>query len=82
MQKKIKKTLVLMAGIIFIILGLFGLVLPFLQGIIFLLIGFILISFCIPKVRTMLRKHTENHHHASALINKVETALAKFVGDM
>ncbi|OGI94857.1 hypothetical protein A3A03_00910 [Candidatus Nomurabacteria bacterium RIFCSPLOWO2_01_FULL_40_18] len=82
MQIKIKKILVIIVGIIFIVLGLFGLVLPFLQGIIFLIIGFLLLSLCFPKIRLRIKKHTERHKHLSSTINKIETWLVKFIGDM
>lgn len=82
MQKKIKKVLVLTVGIIFIILGLFGLVLPFLQGFIFLAIGLMLVSFCFPKVRLWINKHTERYPHLFSVINKIEMWIAKFIGEI
>lgn len=82
MKKKAKKILVLTVGIIFIILGLFGLVLPFLQGIIFLAIGFILVSFCSPKIRLWVNKRTEGYPHLSSAINKIERWLNKIVGEI
>ena len=82
MQKKIKKILVLSLGVIFIILGLLGLVLPLVQGILFLVIGSLLLSLCFPKIRELIKKHTENHKHVSSLVIKVETWLVKFIGDM
>lgn len=82
MQKQAKKILVLVVGIIFIILGLFGLVLPFLQGILFLAIGLLLVSFCSPKMRFHIKKHSERHERLFLLINKVETWLTKFIGEI
>jgi uncharacterized membrane protein YbaN (DUF454 family) len=82
MQKKAKKALVLAIGIIFIILGLFGLVLPFLQGFIFLAIGLILVSFCFPKVRVWINKHTARYPHLSSVINKTEVWILKFIGEI
>lgn len=73
---------VLTLGIVFIILGLLGLVLPFLQGILFLIIGFILLSFCFPKVRFLIKKHTEARPHLSPTINKIEAWIAKFIGEI
>ncbi len=82
MRQKLKKGLVLTIGIIFIILGLFGLVLPFLQGILFLIIGILLISLCFPAVRLKLKKHTERHPHTFSLITKMEKWLVKFIGEI
>ena len=82
MQKRVKRVLVLTVGIIFIILGFFGLVLPFLQGILFLIIGFILVSLCSPKIRLSLKRHLERHPHLFPLINKVEAWIVKFIGEI
>lgn len=82
MKKKVKKILVLVIGIIFIILGLFGLVLPFLQGILFLIIGLILVSLCFPEVRLWINKHTERYPHLFPMINKIEAWIVKFIGEV
>ncbi|MDI6760467.1 MAG: PGPGW domain-containing protein [Candidatus Brocadiaceae bacterium] len=44
MNANVKRILILVAGWIFILLGIAGLFLPFLQGILFLLIGLYLLS--------------------------------------
>ncbi len=44
MKKKAKKILVLIAGWFFILLGVVGLFLPILQGILFIAIGFFILS--------------------------------------
>jgi uncharacterized protein len=43
-QAKVKKLLVIFLGWSFIVLGVIGLFLPFLQGVLFLLIGLLLLS--------------------------------------
>ncbi|MES3031843.1 MAG: PGPGW domain-containing protein [Patescibacteria group bacterium] len=82
MRKKAKKILILTVGIIFIIFGLCGLVLPFLQGIIFLFIGFILLSFYFPKSYLWLEKHTEKYPRLFIKIKKVEAWIKKFIGEV
>lgn len=82
MKKKAKKILVLTMGIIFIILGILGLFLPFLQGILFLAIGFILVSLCFPSVRLWANKHIEKSPHLFKTINKVEKWIAKIIGEI
>ena len=44
MQTRIKKLLSMIVGWSFIVLGILGLFLPFLQGILFLLVGLIILS--------------------------------------
>ena len=82
MQKQVKKVLVLTIGIIFIIFGLLGLVLPFLQGIIFLAIGFFLVSLYFPKTYLWIEKHTEKYPRLFIKIKKIEIWIKKFIGEM
>ena len=82
MQKKIKRVIVLTIGIIFVIFGVLGLFLPFLQGIIFLFIGLILLSFSSPKIRTLIEKHTNKYPHLFALIKKTENLVTKIFGEI
>ena len=82
MQKKAKKVLVLTVGIIFIILGFFGLVLPFLQGFLFLAIGLFLLSFYFPKTRLWIEKHTEKYPRLFLMTKKVEKWMTKIIGEV
>ncbi len=82
MRKKIKKILILTFGISFIILGLLGLVFPFLQGILFLIIGFIILSLYFPQVITILKKYLHKHPHLVEKIEKIEKKIKEFVGEI
>ena len=82
MKRKAKKILILAIGIIFIILGIAGLFLPFLQGILFLVIGLILISLCFPNMRPHIKRHAERQRHVSSAVNKVEEWIAKYIGEI
>lgn len=82
MDKKTKKVLILTAGITFIILGLFGLVLPFLQGILFLAIGLTLLIFYFPEIRPYIHKHTTKYPSLHAKIEKIEEWLKKIIGEI
>lgn len=82
MYKKIKKKLVLLAGILFIILGLLGLVLPFLQGFLFLAIGVILLSLHSPKIREWTNVHTMKYPKIHSTIQKIEKWIVGIVGEL
>ena len=82
MRKEAKKILVLTLGVIFIILGLLGLALPFLQGIIFLVIGFLLVSFCFPEIRPWVNKYTKRYPQLLATINKIDKWMIKIIGEI
>ena len=61
----IKKIGMLIIGWLFIVLGIFGLFLPFLQGILFILIGLAILSSRSEIIKRLL-KHLEErypHHH-------------------
>ncbi|MFA6257871.1 MAG: hypothetical protein WC671_02580 [Candidatus Paceibacterota bacterium] len=80
MRKKIKKVFILTLGIIFILFGLIGLIIPFLQGIPFLIIGFMILSLYFPKIRLQIQKHAQKNKHSLSFVNKIENWLAKIVG--
>ncbi len=82
MEKQVKRALVVTVGIIFIILGFFGLVLPVLQGILFLAIGLILLSLCSPTLRSWVDKHAARYPKLLNVIQKFETWITKFVGEV
>jgi uncharacterized membrane protein YbaN (DUF454 family) len=82
MKKKIKKIIILTLGISFILLGLLGLVVPLLQGILFLLIGVILLSFYFPQTNTILKKYLHKHPHLVEKIEKIEKKVKEFIGEI
>jgi uncharacterized protein len=56
MKPRTKRILVLIAGWSFILLGIVGLILPFLQGVLFILIGLIILSSQYAWARLLLAK--------------------------
>lgn len=82
MYKQLKRKLVLLTGILFVILGLLGLALPFLQGFLFLIIGFILLSLHSPKIRAWTDVHTVKYPKTHAAIQKVEKWIIGIVGEL
>ena len=81
MRKKIKRGFVLVAGITFIGLGLVGLVLPFLQGILFLAIGLILLSLWSPKMREFIDRHTVKYPKMHKIVRDVEGWVVRVIGE-
>jgi len=66
----IKKFGLLIIGWLFIVLGVLGLFLPFLQGILFILIGLAILSSRSETIKRLL-KHLEEHypHHHQRIEN-------------
>ena len=57
-KRRLKKYLIITLGVCSILIGLMGLVLPFLQGWFFLGIGALLLSLYSPGIRTWMDRHT------------------------
>ena len=80
MNTQLKRILLFAAAIIFILLGLLGLVLPFLQGILFLVIGLILLSIVSPTARTWIEHHTRKFPKIHSFVAKTEAWITKIIG--
>lgn len=84
MQSGTKRILVLAAGWSFLLVGIVGLVLPFLQGALFILVGLIILSSQYSWARLLvskLRKRFPRTGHAAHVTATKATAwLKRFVG--
>jgi uncharacterized protein len=77
MQPRVKRILVLIAGWSFILLGIAGLVLPFLQGVLFILVGLIILSSQYAWARLWLTKLRKRFPKIGSA---ADTAAAKVTG--
>ncbi|MEM8951342.1 MAG: PGPGW domain-containing protein [Pseudomonadota bacterium] len=69
----VMKTILLQAvGYMFLVLGLLGLVLPILQGFLFLTIGLIILAKTAPWAERLLQRFRDKYPQAGALIDKAE----------
>ena len=75
-----RKILHIVLGTFIIILGLAGLVLPILNGVVFLIIGFIIISFESKYVEKKLRNLAKKNTTLHALYRKLEGMIRKLFG--
>lgn len=72
MKYHAKRIAVFTLATIFVVLGVIGLVLPFLQGFLFLAIGILLFSLYSPTVREWLDKRTIKYPRVHGIVLKVE----------
>ena len=72
MAKKVKRTIVLGLGVLFVVLGILGLVLPIIQGILFIAIGVLLLSFYSPRIREWLYTHTRRFPKLHKVVEQAE----------
>jgi uncharacterized protein len=75
MRATIKRIALLGLGWGFIVLGIIGLFLPFLQGVLFILIGLVILSHNSPRVRLLLRRLRARYPRLSAGIDAAEARL-------
>lgn len=80
MNPEVKRILLFIAASLFIVLGLVGLALPFLQGFLFLAIGLMLFSIASPRARAWIEGHTRKYPKLHALVEKVEKRIVKLIG--
>jgi uncharacterized membrane protein YbaN (DUF454 family) len=65
-------------GYAFLVLGVLGLFLPFLQGILFLLIGLIILAKHATWAHNLLQRFRDRHPRAGELIDRAETTMASW----
>ena len=70
------KLILLILGWIFIVLGVLGLFLPILQGILFLLIGLVLLAQVSPRVRLLRIKLRQRYPKAAGKFDEAESLAA------
>ncbi len=80
MNKEIKRVLVIILAVLCILLGLAGLVLPFLQGFLFLALGLLLLSLYSPSLRAWIDKNTVRYPKLHQAVLKVEGWVVKIIG--
>lgn len=82
MKKRIKRTAFFVAGAFFVLLGIAGLALPFLQGFLFITIGLILLSISSTRARTWVESHTRRFPKVHAGFEKLERWILGITGPL
>lgn len=80
MNPQIKRILLFAAAFVFIVAGLLGLALPFLQGILFLAIGLILLSIASPRARAWIQTRTRKYPKFHTWVEKIERRITDIIG--
>lgn len=77
-----KGILVLIVGILFIMMGLVGSILPFVPGWIFSIMGVLLLSLYFPRLRAWLDSHTERWPKVHAYIHRMRMWADRNIGKL
>jgi uncharacterized membrane protein YbaN (DUF454 family) len=82
-KTRIRKILEEIVGWVFLLIGVLGLFLPFLQGIIFIIFGIIILSATYPKleiwIEDQFKKGESRHPKIRSFLSKVEKIYRKLV---
>lgn len=79
-KKEVKRIVVLTLAIVFLLLGLAGLVLPILQGWFFLALSLLLFAIYSPALQAWIDKHTVKYPKVHAWVGKAQDWIARFIG--
>jgi hypothetical protein len=82
MIRNLKRTLLLILGVLCLVLAVVGAALPFLQGWFFLILGILLISICVPQVRTYMEQHTRKYPKLHAMVERIDRWLRSNIGEV
>lgn len=80
--KQAKKVLIFIIALVFLVLGIVGLFLPFLQGFLFLAIALLLFSTLSPSIRTAMDTRTQKYPKIHRRVLKLDAWLRKVIGDV
>jgi uncharacterized membrane protein YbaN (DUF454 family) len=79
MKPRTKRILVLIAGWSFIALGIVGLILPFLQGVLFILVGLVILSSQYAWARLLLAKARRRFPKTGRIADKAAAVAASWL---
>ena len=79
MNKHLKRILCDVVGVIFIVVGIAGLFLPFLQGVLFLIIGLYLLSLHSPWVHKHFHTLKNKHSTFAELFERIDAPIRRFL---
>lgn len=80
MRRQLKRILILSVGSFFILLGIVGLFLPFLQGILFLIVGLVFLSKESKTAHRILEHWKERHPELHSKIAEFSKSLKHRLG--
>ncbi len=79
-MKHIKKTLLHIAGWLLIILGIVGLLLPFLNGIILLVLGVYVLTLSSERIHRVVHGFLDRHPRIKDFVRRVEQVIRRISG--
>lgn len=81
-MKRFKRLALVVLAFALLALGVVGLFLPFLQGVLFIAIGIVLLSLLSPRVRSFLEPHRIRFPKLHALLERAEEWVKRIIGEI
>ena len=81
MAKHVKRISIQTIGVFLLLLGIAGVILPVLQGLVFLILGLAFLSIYSEWAKKSLRYVGSKHPKADTLVTKLEQWVLKIVGE-
>lgn len=81
MIKHTKQAIIFFIGTILVLFGIVAFALPFLPGIIFVLVGLLLLSTYSPSLREWIEKHTRRYPKVHVAVMKIQKFISRIVGE-
>ncbi len=82
MKRHIKRTALCILACFFLLLGLAGLVLPILQGVLFLAISLVLFSILSPTIGAWAETHTRKYPKVHKIVKDIEAWVTRLIGEV
>jgi len=82
MKRHVKRISIQTLGFFCLLLGVAGIILPVLNGTIFLLAGLILLSVYSPRAKHWLNRIGDQHPKAQQIVRKLEGMVHRVVGEV
>ncbi len=81
MAKHAKRIGIQAVGLAFMLLGVLGILLPVVNGSIFIILGLILLSIHSTRIKKFLHTQSKRHPKAEAAVQRMEAFILKWVGE-
>lgn len=81
-RRQAKRIAVLVIALVFLVLGVVGIFLPFLQGLLFIAVALVLLSMLSPTIREAIERQTRKYPKVHAAVLRVEEVISKIVGEL
>lgn len=76
-----KRVVVFIVGVLLLFLGVLGLVLPFLQGLLFIVLGLLLLSVYSPTLGEWIERQSRRHHKVHEVVLKTRAFIGRIIGE-